>query len=90
MFFSKLNFKFKVDGSGTVAATDRLEKLKETSDSPENSVSETVEDAAPINENLFLDEDLDCLDDELNELNLDDGLEDLDDELNALDKENKN
>ncbi len=29
-------------------------------------------DATPFNENLFLDEDLDGLDDELNELDLDD------------------
>lgn len=78
----------EVDGTGTVAQTDRLQhqateaqaKLTEAaaSSSNENGVDENasssddVVDATPFNENLFLDEDLDGLDDELNELDLED------------------
>lgn len=49
------------------AAKSKLEA--ETNGTPE--ASGTFEDeAGPINENLFLDEDLDGLDDELNDLDL--------------------
>ncbi|KAL1517421.1 hypothetical protein ABEB36_001188 [Hypothenemus hampei] len=56
----------EVDGSGTVAAEDRF-KNAEPSDN-----SQTTEEAAavPINENLFLEEDLDGLDEELEDLEL--------------------
>lgn len=65
-----------MDGSGTVATDDRFIKTKpsatsikeEDEESPDDSLEN---DAAPINENLFLDEDLEGLDDELNELDLD-------------------
>lgn len=40
-------------------------------ESGENSTSTESADAAPINENLFLDEDLEGLDDELNDLDMD-------------------
>lgn len=72
----------EVDGSGTVAMTDRIQqlhdaqaaKVQENSNVTDKSDnSEEIEDAAPINENLFLDEDLEGLDDELNELDLENG-----------------
>lgn len=66
----------QVDGTGTVATQDRLKPTdkpeviaQENGESPTN---EDVVDATPFNENLFLDEDLDGLDDELNDLDLDD------------------
>ncbi|XP_022904754.1 zinc finger CCCH domain-containing protein 15 homolog [Onthophagus taurus] len=46
----------EVDGSGTLATEDRLKKDEAA--------------AVPINENLFVDEDLDALDEELNDLEL--------------------
>ncbi|KAL3275468.1 hypothetical protein HHI36_020228 [Cryptolaemus montrouzieri] len=60
----------EVDGSGTIAAEDRLKQnavVESTSgeDSPDKA------EAVPINENLFLEEDLDALEDELNDLELD-------------------
>lgn len=71
----------QVDGTGTVATDDRFEKLKEsapTSSKDTPATNSTADEAAaiiddeagPINENLFLDEDLDGLDDELNELDV--------------------
>lgn len=65
-----------MDGSGTVATDDRFTKTKPSATSikeeDEESPTDSIEnDAAPINENLFLDEDLEGLDDELNELDLD-------------------
>ncbi|XP_070505060.1 zinc finger CCCH domain-containing protein 15 homolog [Chironomus tepperi] len=68
--FSALSAGLKeVDASGlTIATEDRLEKLKESV-----PVTETAADeAGPINENLFLDEDLEGLDDELNDLDVND------------------
>lgn len=71
----------EVDGTGTVAANDRLHAQPEPDDKSEASTSGSGEqnglaaggdDATPINENLFLDEDLDGLDDELNDLDVDD------------------
>lgn len=77
----------EVDGTGTVAANDRLQAHDEEEDNEpgsEGASSSTsgqngigsgatgVDDATPINENLFLDEDLDGLDDELNDLDVDD------------------
>uniref|UniRef100_A0A336LMX8 CSON013216 protein n=1 Tax=Culicoides sonorensis TaxID=179676 RepID=A0A336LMX8_CULSO len=68
----------EVDNTGTVAETDRLEKLKasqpadvETPEELPNGGSDQV-DATPFNENLFLEEDLEGLDEELNDLDLDD------------------
>lgn len=67
-----------MDGTGTVAMTDRLhaeDKSESSTTAQENGESPTNEDtvdATPFNENLFLDEDLDGLDDELNDLDLDD------------------
>jgi hypothetical protein len=65
-----------VDGTGTVATEDRFERLKQnanTSLADNGQASGAVADeAGPINENLFLDEDLDGLDDELNDLDVDD------------------
>lgn len=75
----------EVDGSGTVAAIDRVTQLQEAAKANEDAQENEEEDndtenensgsgdAAPINENLFLDEDLEGLDDELNELDLDKG-----------------
>ncbi|XP_055698420.1 zinc finger CCCH domain-containing protein 15 homolog [Phlebotomus papatasi] len=67
----------EVDGTGTVATADRFHRLKEEEDGKEeedeDEGAEAIEasDAAPINENLFLSEDLEGLDDELNELDID-------------------
>ncbi|CAG9798763.1 unnamed protein product [Chironomus riparius] len=64
----------EVDASGcTIATEDRLEKLKDSV-----PVTETTDEAGPINENLFLDEDLEGLDDELNDLDVNDDDEDED------------
>ena len=60
-------------GGCTIATEDRLEKLKDSV--PE---TETIDEAGPINENLFLDEDLEGLDDELNDLDVNDDDEDED------------
>ncbi|XP_055544182.1 zinc finger CCCH domain-containing protein 15 homolog [Wyeomyia smithii] len=70
----------EVDNTGTVADTDRWEKMKvsqqtaitngTSSDEPSVDASAAaggVADAAPINENLFLDEDLEGIDDELSD-----------------------
>lgn len=78
----------EVDGTGTVALSDRLQATAaagpddddDDDDSPPSSTSGSSgdrktngdADATPINENLFLDEDLAGLDDELNDLDLDD------------------
>lgn len=66
------------DNTGTVAESDRLEKMKaavktdvETPDELPNGGNDQV-DATPFNENLFLEEDLEGLDDELNDLDLND------------------
>lgn len=66
----------EVDGTGTVATADRFHRLKEEVDGKKEDEEEGAEaieasDAAPINENLFLSEDLEGLDDELNELDID-------------------
>lgn len=74
----------EVDGTGTVATNDRLQARQEAVDEEEEEgeTSSTQngigggatggDDATPINENLFLDEDLDGLSDELNDLDVDD------------------
>lgn len=66
----------EVDGTGTVALDDRLQGNADLAPIASNQESEAPSldavDATPFNENLFLDEDLDGLDDELNELDLDD------------------
>ncbi|XP_050300953.1 zinc finger CCCH domain-containing protein 15 homolog [Anthonomus grandis grandis] len=55
-----------VDGSGTVAGEDRFKQAE-----PSSSTSNTEDNAAvPINENLFLEEDLEDLDKELEDLDL--------------------
>lgn len=65
---------FQVDGTGTVATDDRFQKSKEEpSNKPEESSQANglvTDDAGPINEDLFMDEDLEGLDDELNDLDL--------------------
>ena len=71
-----LNIK-DVDDTGTVAADDRWQKLQNESASVEekgaaantdtNGEPSLSNDAAPINENLFLDEDLEGLDEELSD-----------------------
>lgn len=64
-----------MDGTGTVATDDRFQKSKESkpneagAESPQANGLET-DDAGPINEDLFMDEDLEGLDDELNDLEL--------------------
>lgn len=64
---------FQVDGTGTVAAEDRLKKSEEVEEAAAATGQEDVVDATPFNENLFLDEEvLDGLEDELNELDLND------------------
>lgn len=71
-----------MDGTGTIALDDRLHgpppptKPAASSSSQQNGTespdTDGIADAAPFNENLFLDEDLDGLDDELNDLDMDD------------------
>uniref|UniRef100_A0A182Q7X0 Zinc finger CCCH domain-containing protein 15 n=1 Tax=Anopheles farauti TaxID=69004 RepID=A0A182Q7X0_9DIPT len=71
-----LNIK-DVDNTGTVADTDRWEKMaaeaasrtaaESTADTDDAAAGGAVNDAAPINENLFLEEDLEGLDDELSD-----------------------
>ncbi|KFB42246.1 AGAP008634-PA-like protein [Anopheles sinensis] len=60
-----------VDDTGTVAETDRWAKMaaEEASRTAAEKESEAAptDDAAPINENLFLEEDLEGLDDELSD-----------------------
>lgn len=59
----------EADGTGTVATEDRLKKVESVN---ENSTSNSADvGAVPINENLFLDEDLDALDEELKDLDID-------------------
>ena len=76
----------EVDSSGTQATDDRLQRLKEETElnSPGEGASEEAAgaagaagtassgEAAAINENLFLEDDLDGLDDELDDLELSD------------------
>lgn len=61
----------EVDDSGTKAASDRLQKLGEGLENGEKEESPEAQETAavPINENLFLDEDLD---EELQNLDLED------------------
>lgn len=81
--YKELDFDFlslaarEVNDTGTVAETDRFEKLKESTKdidvtTPEDLPTGDQVDATPFNENLFLEEDLDGLDQELNDLDLDD------------------
>lgn len=65
----------EADNTGTLAETDRWEKMQaglalNTNGEPSEgavALTETPSDAAPINENLFLDEDLEGIDDELSD-----------------------
>lgn len=63
-----------VDGTGTVAPEDRFKASETPSDEPSSSKSNAQTDGAggavPINENLFLEDDLDDLDQELEDLDL--------------------
>uniref|UniRef100_A0A182JX65 Zinc finger CCCH domain-containing protein 15 n=1 Tax=Anopheles christyi TaxID=43041 RepID=A0A182JX65_9DIPT len=68
-----LNIK-DVDNTGTVAETDRWEKMAAEAASRtaapadgDEDAAGAANDAAPINENLFLEEDLEGLDDELSD-----------------------
>lgn len=78
----------EVDNTGTVAEEDRWQKMKANLPA-ENGEAEgaaataaTSSDAAPINENLFLDEDLEGIDDELSDDEDDDDDGDGDGEAN--------
>ncbi|XP_018576422.1 zinc finger CCCH domain-containing protein 15 homolog [Anoplophora glabripennis] len=59
----------EVDGSGTIATEERFKEQKPEEPTTSNGVAEGAA-AVPINENLFLEEDLDGLDEELNDLDL--------------------
>ncbi|KAF7271320.1 zinc finger CCCH domain-containing protein 15 homolog [Rhynchophorus ferrugineus] len=64
----------EVDGTGTLATEDRF-KAEEPSSSTsqqQQPADDTASSAVPINENLFLEEDLDGLDEELEDLELND------------------
>lgn len=82
---SMLSLSIKeVDNTGTVAEEDRWAKMKaalptveENGEGAAAAEPSTASDAAPINENLFLDEDLEGIDDELSD---DDDEDDDDDE----------
>ncbi|XP_062546547.1 zinc finger CCCH domain-containing protein 15 homolog [Armigeres subalbatus] len=79
----------EVDNTGTVAEEDRWQKMKASLPvTTENGEAEgaaaaipSSSDAAPINENLFLDEDLEGIDDELSDEDDDDD-DDADGEAN--------
>lgn len=61
----------QADGGGTIAAEDRLKKAGKTEEEENASANNGLDaTAVPINENLFLDEDLDALDEELNDLEI--------------------
>lgn len=60
-------YHFQVDGTGTIAKEDRLKSENKT---VENGTTENTIIDVPINENLFLDDDLEGLDEELNDLEL--------------------
>ncbi|XP_053672996.1 zinc finger CCCH domain-containing protein 15 homolog [Anopheles nili] len=63
----------EVDDTGTLADADRWEKMaaeaasRTAADVESGDASGTANDAAPINENLFLEEDLEGLDDDLSD-----------------------
>lgn len=79
---SMLSLSIKeVDNTGTVAEEDRWTKMKSSLPTVEENGEAAAEpsapsDAAPINENLFLDEDLEGIDDELSDDDDDDSDED--------------
>ncbi|KAL5279343.1 ZC3H15 family protein [Megaselia abdita] len=63
----------EVDGTGTVAQMDRLQGKQENGETEEASGEAAVDNAAPINENLFMDDEcLGGLEDELNGLDVED------------------
>lgn len=78
--FNSFAFNMKeVDDTGTVADNERFAKMKSTVEAAKSPAAESAEnDTGPINENLFLNEDLDGLDDELNDLDLEDDDDDED------------
>lgn len=59
----------EVDDTGTVATEDRLKTAQANGEAIVTNEIDTA--AVPINENLFVDDDLDGIDDELNDLDLD-------------------
>lgn len=61
----------EVDGSGTIATEDRLKQSNENENSAVTTTFSNNAEAVPINENLFLEEDLDALDEELQDLDID-------------------
>ncbi|GLH04292.1 Zinc finger CCCH domain-containing protein 15 homolog [Gryllus bimaculatus] len=61
----------EVDGSGTQATEDRLKSSAVNNDSNQVNGDETAS-AVPINENLFLDDELDDLEEDIDDLSLDD------------------
>ncbi|KAK9877986.1 hypothetical protein WA026_020200 [Henosepilachna vigintioctopunctata] len=62
----------EVDGTGTVAIEDRLKQKSDSVLSTSNIEDHQEVEAIPINENLFLEEDLDALEDEMNDLDMGD------------------
>ncbi|KAK7867739.1 hypothetical protein R5R35_002243 [Gryllus longicercus] len=61
----------EVDGSGTQATEDRLKSSAVNNDCNQVNGDETAS-AVPINENLFLDDELDDLEEDIDDLSLDD------------------
>lgn len=65
-----------MDGTGTIASEDRLKPTQPSPEEPSSSNDSAAQEdgasAVPINENLFLEEDLDGLDQELEDLDLED------------------
>lgn len=75
--FSYFNSNMKdVDGTGTIADNDRFARVAAPEPKEEEENATGGDNAGPINENLFLDEDLEGLDDELNDLDLEDSGDD--------------
>lgn len=61
-----------MDGTGTLATEDRFKADEPSSSTSQEAADGTASSAVPINENLFLEEDLDGLDEELEDLELND------------------
>ncbi|XP_019763533.1 zinc finger CCCH domain-containing protein 15 homolog isoform X2 [Dendroctonus ponderosae] len=62
----------EVDDTGTLAAEDRFKSNEVSEPSSSSNDQDDAAGAVPINENLFLEEDLDGLDQELEDLDLED------------------
>ncbi|XP_030758092.1 zinc finger CCCH domain-containing protein 15 homolog [Sitophilus oryzae] len=73
--YREINLDFdasEVDDSGTIATEDRFKQEEPSSSTAPQEAESSTSTAVPINENLFLEEDLEGLDEELENLDVDD------------------